>query len=634
MIKQSETDERLRVALYIRVSTDEQVERFGIPLQKDALMALLASKGKFEEGGLVLAGEEYIYIDEGISGTMLLDERPAFAKLKEDILLAPEGNRPFDAVAVYKIDRFARKLKILLEIIEFFDEHEIKFISINENIDTSTPFGKAILGIIGVIAELEIETTKMRTQAGREQAVKIGIIMGSSACYGFMKDEAGRHKIFEKEAEVIRLIFRMLIIEKLSVYQIAKYLTGHNYSSPEASAIINKKRIGEIKKKNPYNYWRPERIRTILQDERYIGKYYYNKVKNGKKLPLSEWKLSPSVLPMIVDPFTFEKAQKLLNELKHTKQSAKDDHIYLLSGLLRCDGCYDPDRDKQGRARWSGDRKEIQKGGGRFAYCYKCGRKISGKSGIHCSVIPLPAKDIEDYVIEQAKELLANPIAVYNHQLKLKSTKSEIKHLKSKRESLANLINCIPERRKRLEEQHEAGFKDIVQLRTDIKGLIEKESQYKKELHDVERLISENTLSQGYIESLDLFSRKYSSVFGQISNNRKELYNLLHELIEEIIVYSRPLEEKDTVAGRRKEGQMIPYRIHIKLKLPQDILRQMVNPVGSSGQKSPSGAQGGTRTLTPLRGAEPQSAAFTNYATWALLPLINMITDKPLFFNS
>lgn len=595
MTSSHETNERLRVALYVRVSTEEQTERYGIPLQKEALLALIKSKDKLESG-MALAGDEYVYVDEGISGTTPLEERPAFAKLKEDILLAPEGSRPFDVVAVYKIDRFARKLKILLEVIDFFEDHEIKFVSINENLDTSTPFGKAILGIIGVIAELEIETIKMRTQAGREQAVKSGIAMGNSACYGFLKDELGRHKIFEKEAEVVRMIFRILTVEKQSTYQIAKYLTKHNYPSPEASAIINKKRTGEIKKKNPINYWRPERIRMILQDERYVGKYYYNKVKNGKKLPVSEWKLSPYALPLIIDPFTFEQAQKLLTELKHTRQSAKDDHVYLLSGLLRCDGCYNPDKDKQGRARWSGERKELEKGSGRFTYFYKCGRKLDSKSGIPCKVIPLPAKNIEDYIVEQAKTLLVNPIAVYSHQQKLKSTKSEIKYLKAKREELVKLINSIPERRKRLSEQHEAGFKDIVQLRRDIKDLIEKEKYYQKELKEIELQITQNTLSQGYIESLDLFSKKYSSALGRITTDRKELYTLLHELIEEIIVYSRLIEKKDTVAGRKKEGQKIPYRLHIKLKLPQDILRQMITPVGGSGQKFTSGGPEGNRT--------------------------------------
>ena len=614
MTNNPETTEPLRVALYIRVSTDEQVERYGIPLQNDSLSALIKSRGKLDNGkdALTLAGNEYIYIDEGISGTVPLDERPAFAKLKEDIILSPAGSKPFDMVAVYKIDRFARKLKILLDVIDLFEEHEIKFISVNESIDTSTPFGKAILGIIGVIAELEIETIKLRTQAGREQAVKTGIVMGRSACYGFSKDEDGRHKIFEKEAEVVRMIFRMLVVEKLSVYQIAKYLTKHNYPSPETSAVVNQKRKGELKKKNPINFWRPEKVRIILQDHRYIGRYYYNKVKNNEKLPFSEWKLSPYPLPLIIDHFTFEQAQKLLNLLKHSWHSPEGEHTYLLSGLLRCDGCFDPERDKQGRTHWSGERKELQKGSKRFSYFYKCGRKYDSKSGIHCNVLPLPAKDMEDYIVEQARRLLANPIATYNHQLKLKSTKSEIKHLQKKREDLANLINSLPDRKKRLQEQHEAGFKDINQLKIDVKDLAEKERQYQQELTVIERLISENTLSKGYIESLNLFSKKYTSALGRISTDRKELYELLHELIEEIIVYSRPIEEKDIIAGRRKEGQKIPYRLHIKLKLPQDILRQID---GGSGQEFPSGGQERIRTFEGARPADLQSAPFDRFGT-------------------
>lgn len=145
-----------KVALYIRVSTDEQVDMYGIDLQKNALMGLIASKNNEYE----FAGKNFVYIDEGESGTKDFIERPAFQQLLKDVSLADE--KPFDIVAVYKIDRFARRLKILLEILDKFNNEDIKleFISAHESIDTSTPFGSAMLGIIGVIAELELETIK------------------------------------------------------------------------------------------------------------------------------------------------------------------------------------------------------------------------------------------------------------------------------------------------------------------------------------------------------------------------------------------------------------------------------------------------------------------------------------------
>jgi site-specific DNA recombinase len=160
-MEKTEEKTKMRVALYIRVSTDEQVEKYGIDLQISALKGLILSK----PNDFSLA-ENHIYIDEGISGTINIDDRPAFGRLKEDILMAPEGEMPFDIVAVYKIDRFARQLKILLDVIELFQTYKIQFISANESIDTSTPFGKAMLGIVGVIAELERDTIIQKISPG------------------------------------------------------------------------------------------------------------------------------------------------------------------------------------------------------------------------------------------------------------------------------------------------------------------------------------------------------------------------------------------------------------------------------------------------------------------------------------
>ncbi len=278
MDKEKELSGPMRVALYIRVSTEEQAERFGIPMQKESLLGLIKSRGKLADGSdaLMLAGEKYIYIDDGVSGTIPLNERPAFSRLKEDIANAPEGNKPFEVVAVFKIDRFARRLKILLDVIEFFDEYDIKFLSANESIDTSTPFGKAILGIIGVIAELELETIKLRTQAGREEALKQGKAMGAVAPYGFRKDSEGRLERFDSEAEIVERIFDLFVKEKMSVQAIASLLTKENILSPAAAAVYYRKRKN-ANKITPKEFWRAERIMDILKDERYIGTNYYNR---------------------------------------------------------------------------------------------------------------------------------------------------------------------------------------------------------------------------------------------------------------------------------------------------------------------------------------------------------------------
>lgn len=95
MLTKSEATESLRVAFYIRVSTEAQGERgdgYGIDLQQEALRSLVKSRGKLSNGKDVLviakkeSGEEYIYIDDGVSGTTPPDDRAKFSQLKEDLL--------------------------------------------------------------------------------------------------------------------------------------------------------------------------------------------------------------------------------------------------------------------------------------------------------------------------------------------------------------------------------------------------------------------------------------------------------------------------------------------------------------------------------------------------------------------
>jgi site-specific DNA recombinase len=586
-MKITNNQDQLKVALYLRVSTDDQVEKFGLDLQKTSLTGLLQSKGTLEDGRpkMVLAGDKYIYIDEGISGTTPLDERPAFSQLKEDILFAAEGQKPFDVVAVYKIDRFARRLKILLEVIEYFEESDIQFLSANESIDTSTPFGKAILGIVGIIAELEIETTKARTQAGRAEAIKNGVIMGSNAIFGYRKDADKKLVVLQEEAETVNLIFDMFANQKQSTQYIADYLADQQIPSPDASAVKHQKRSGEIKKKNNMYFWRSEQVRDILANEAYIGKYYYGKTKKSKSIPKEEWQLSPYQHKSIIDIYLFKQAQDLLKQSKqlaNTINKTADGHIYLLSGLLKCEACYRSDGADIAPINWVGDRKKIQTKGHsiKYTYAYKCGRKNTKKSQIICGTIPLPAEPIEQYVVEITKRLLSNPVATYNYQRKLDSSRLEIKNLKKRREDIKKMLNSLPARRERLKEQHESSIIDLASLKSKTNDLTSKEQTWKKELESVEYKIAQNSLSAGYISTLKLFSPKYQQALNDIYTNRQEIFDILHMLISSITVFSRPMDENDKVAGRKKENQQIPYRLEIELKLPRDILNDFASRFG------------------------------------------------------
>lgn len=87
-------------------------------------------------------------------------DRPALKRLFADAAMGR-----FDVVVVWKVDRFFRKVLYLLEGIDYLDHHQIGFIAATQPFDTTQPFGKAMLQMVGVIAELERDLIKERTQS-------------------------------------------------------------------------------------------------------------------------------------------------------------------------------------------------------------------------------------------------------------------------------------------------------------------------------------------------------------------------------------------------------------------------------------------------------------------------------------
>jgi site-specific DNA recombinase len=567
-----------RVAYYIRVSTEEQIEKFGLSMQRTAIQQMVDLR-HLPDGGkaLIFAGEEHVYLDGDVSGSKLLQDRPAFNRLMEDIINAPEGQKPFDVVAVYKIDRFARKLTILLDVIEFFSQHEIEFLSVNESIDTSTPFGKAILGIMGVIAELEVATSRQRMIDGRIEAVKTGKQMGSAPPYGYTKDKDKKSVILKKEADVVKKIFDYFLTETLTVGQIAKILTDQEVYSPGASAVVNKKRKGEIHKKNSPFHWRPEMVRQILSNEVYLGRYYYNKSKDRKRNEKEEWEMSPTNHPQIIDEVTFALAQDRLEKLKHSSLQTtknKPDHVYLLSGLLKCDHCctdvyLDPHHNT-----WVGAPKKIE-GTTNYTFGYQCGGRKSSKHTNLCTVVPLPATEIETFVISVLRKLLADPKVVYKYHRDLKSNQLRIQKDQEEYNHFLELLNKTDTRDRNLKEQHEMGDIDTNTLRAKLDKVETDRKKYLDKLNALKNKISSRSVDARYQQTLELFSQKYATVLNQeVFTDRLMLAGIINQLVNKIMVYSRPVVETDRLAGRKKEGQHIPFKLDIVLNLPEQLLRQ------------------------------------------------------------
>lgn len=573
-----------KVALYLRVSSEDQVEKFGLPMQLESLTNLINSKGRFEDGSpkYELAGERYIYQDGDVSGTVPLEERPQFARLLEDLTFSKKGSRPFDVIAVYKIDRLARKLKILLKATDIFKDYEIELISANESIDTSNAFGRAILGIVGVIAELEIETTKQRATDGRKQAWKVGVVMGQQAEYGYDKDPDKKRVILDEEAEIVKRIFRDFVFFGLSAEQIARNLTDEKIPSPSASAVIHKKRSGKkSKKKNSIFFWRDDVVRKILRDEVYLGLYYYGKTKKSKRVAKDKWQLSPHRHKPIIDKPTFSEAQEILRRRYHTFKSVQkrdDSHTYLLSGLLRCDTCKRLNESSEYElATWNGKKKEIVKGSGNYSYYYECGRKTKSKTEHTCSVLQVPAKELEEYVLNFARKLLRDPKSVFQYQKNLQSTRLHIKHLEKRLEKIREQYNAIPNVNKNLREQHKYGYIDTEELKNEMDKSERRAATYTQEINKLMAEKAQTELPMYYSETLEKFAQKYAKGLENVENNREQVNELLTYLISDVVVYSRPLKADDRVSGpKTTKERFMPSGIKIVMRLPHEILMHLI----------------------------------------------------------
>lgn len=277
-------------ALYSRVSTKEQVEGYSISEQQEKMKAYCEAKGfKMYE----------LYTDAGFSGGNI--ERPALTRLIQDV-----KDNKIDAVIVYKLDRLSRSQKDTLNLIEdVFLASSCDFISISENFDTTSPFGRAMIGILSVFAQLEREQIKERMNLGMEGRAKEGYFHGGGySPYGYNYID-GELVIDHFEAEAVKLAFKWYL-EGYSLGKIARELNNKGY----------KRKTGDN------SVFVPGKVRRLLSNNIYTGIVKYNGIEYpGRHEP-------------IIDADTFNRVQPILKA-----NAINPKGLTYLGGLLWCKKC-------------------------------------------------------------------------------------------------------------------------------------------------------------------------------------------------------------------------------------------------------------------------------------------------------
>lgn len=356
-------------AIYIRVSTDKQAEEgYSIEAQQEQLCALCVAK-KWKDYKL--------YIDGGWSGSNI--NRPELENMMNDI-----KNGKIERVIVYKLDRLSRSQKDVLYLIEdIFIPNNVDFISLTENLDTSTAMGRAMIGILAAFAQLERENIRMRTRMGMKERVKTGHWMGGGRVpYGYDYDkEKGILVPNPNQAPIVKQLYKM-------------YLEG--YSCQGLANLFNLK----------YE----KLVNQILVRKCNYGVIEYNgEIYQGLHEP-------------IIDKETYDRT---ITEMKKRSNTGVTTSYYLLTGLLICGHC----GAKLRYQKW-GKKTKI------FCYSQQKSKPYLVKDP-NCILPRFDAEDIEQTVLEKLFLLKEKQFVSEKNENDIYSL------LKKQREELKNKIKKL-----------------------------------------------------------------------------------------------------------------------------------------------------------------------------------------------
>lgn len=282
-----------RTAIYVRVSTEDQAkEGFSIPAQRDRLTAYIHSQD----------WELYdYYIDDGYSAKDT--KRPAFQRMVKDA-----EDRKIDIILVYKLDRFTRSVRDLYEVLEKLNKWNVSFRSSQEQFDTTTTMGRAMIGMLGIFAQWERETIADRVYLGMEEKAMSGERNGAMAPTGY--DLVDGKLVPNQDASLVQRLFE-LYLENKGIPTITKILAG------------------EGKPMHHQTIW------YILQNPVYCGRYRWNYRSEGSKTNKAII-VKGDVTPL-VSIEDFERVQSYFNRKK--KRSKAQTSEYMFSGVARCARC-------------------------------------------------------------------------------------------------------------------------------------------------------------------------------------------------------------------------------------------------------------------------------------------------------
>lgn len=464
------------VAIYCRVSTQEQAaEGYSIGEQQSRLT-------KFCEAHDWKVA--HIYSDPGYSGAKL--QRPAIQQLIRDCSYGL-----FDAVLVYKLDRLSRSQKDTLYLIEdIFNANHVGLVSMCENFNTQSPFGRAMIGILSVFAQLERDQITERMTMGRIGRAKAGYFAGGSKApigYTYTK-AAGSDKatltVDEYEASQVRKVFSLFLESDMTFKEISRYMHVHY--------------------RNKYGDWsHVSTVSRMLRDRIYVGDVSFSGVwYKGAHQP-------------IIDQETFSRVQRKYDLYLGTAVGTFSQNFkgsQLLTGMVFCGQCGARCHTKSWRNHGKHAAPDAP-----MKRVYRCS---------HGDGVRVPVQDLDRLVTAEVRKLSVDPELIRRAAAPAAASSSSSEDTEAIRSRLADLRR----QESKLVDLYQIGGIDLQMIKSRMDDLHQEQEQLSASL--AEEAPSRAVLSAD--DAIDALA-SFPSVFS--SGSLQEKRQILRTLIDKIVIY-------------------------------------------------------------------------------------------------
>ena len=321
----------MRAWLYYRLSRDEDEELNSLTNQRSIIA------GYAEKNGFTIAGESF---DDNVSGMHF--DRDGIEKICE----AVEQNQ-IDAVIVKDLSRLGRHRTQTAVFIDYLKKHDVRVISVTENIDTSNENDDLVIGMKQIINDMYAKDASRKIRSTYRQKQKEGIVIIPP--FGYFKDKNTRQVVIvEEAADTVRLIFK-LYLDGYGFKQIAKKLNADGVHTPAyyQQTLLGKNVPHTWPQISKQQLWISTTIKRILENEFYAGTLICHKTRTDKInktfrfIPPEEQYRHENAVPAIIDRETWQQAQFLLQKrVKDRVRAAPGQKIHRYTGIIECADCH------------------------------------------------------------------------------------------------------------------------------------------------------------------------------------------------------------------------------------------------------------------------------------------------------